>query len=251
MQSRACLTRSWRTSTPTSPRTWSTTQARHGSTPRLARCGCAAATSACCLSSTTDASHRFPVYAHNPRLLLGFRATGNMLELSVVVLYSTRVAATANTEQPNHVQRDVLQGWRRESNSSKAWVPLPGHKGLEGSAAENISLVDYRPCAWRDPVCAAQSHYSFFEHYKAGSLEVRTILSQGMSTCSASVGTRQCGNCSSLTRRSSGCNGIPACSSCRTPLCTHILTGHVSSRSLPNPVAARVRRGRRSRSSVY
>ena len=67
----------------------------------------------------------------------------------------------------------MLQGWRRESNASRTWVPLAGHKGLEGSDAENISLVDYKPCAWRNPICAAQSHYSFFEHYKSGSLEVR------------------------------------------------------------------------------
>ena len=52
-------------------------------------------------------------------------------------------------------------------------MPLPGHKGLEGSDAENISLVDWKPCAWRNPMCAAQSHYSFFQHYRAGSLEVR------------------------------------------------------------------------------
>lgn len=52
-------------------------------------------------------------------------------------------------------------------------MPLPGHKGLEGSDAENISLLDWKPCAWRNPMCAAQSHYSFVEHYKAGSLGVR------------------------------------------------------------------------------
>ena len=73
-------------------------------------------------------------------------------------------------------QREVLQGWRRYSNSSKSWVPIPGHKGLEGSDAENISLVDWKPCAWRNPMCAAQSHYSFLEHYRAGSLEVRGIV---------------------------------------------------------------------------
>ena len=54
---------------------------------------------------------------------------------------------------------------------------LAGHKGLEGTDAENISLVDYKPCAWRNPMCAAQSHYSFFEHYRAGSLEVRAVKS--------------------------------------------------------------------------
>ena len=66
-----------------------------------------------------------------------------------------------------------FQGFQRRSNSSKHWEPLPGHKGLEGSDAENISLVDWKPCAWRNPMCAAQSHYSFFQHYRAGSLEVR------------------------------------------------------------------------------
>jgi len=65
------------------------------------------------------------------------------------------------------------QGHQRRSNTSKHWVPLPGHKGLEGSDAENISLVDWKPCAWRNPMCAAQAHYSFFQNYRAGSLEVR------------------------------------------------------------------------------
>jgi len=72
-------------------------------------------------------------------------------------------------------QRDHCrcQGHQRRSDTSKHWVPLPGHKGLEGSDAENISLVDWKPCAWRNPMCAAQAHYSFFQNYRAGSLEVR------------------------------------------------------------------------------